>query len=97
MNTTLLNFRVIDQVKDDFMTTCKLNCTSMTSEIVRFMNQYISDESQRFKTYQIESKEINNLKKKRLNQPIYETHGNMIKDPVTQTWVDKNTWENSYD
>lgn len=41
MKTTLLNFRVTDQVKDDFMTTCKLNCTSMTSEIVMFMNQYI--------------------------------------------------------
>ena len=41
MNTTLLNFRVTDQVKDDFMTTCRLNCTSMTSEIVRFMNQYM--------------------------------------------------------
>ena len=97
MNTTLLNFRVTDQVKDDFMATCKLNCTSMTSEIVRFMNQYISGESKRFKQYQIESKEINNLKRERLNQPIYETHGNLIKDPVTQTWVDKNTWESSND
>ncbi len=93
MNTKLLNFRVTDQVKDDFMTTCKLNCTNMTSEIVRFMGKYISDENQRFKQYQIESKEINNLKRERLNQPIYETHGNLIKDPVTQTWVDKNTWE----
>ncbi|CAC9538247.1 hypothetical protein [uncultured Gammaproteobacteria bacterium] len=75
MNTTLLNFRVTNQVKDDFMTICKLNCTSMTSEIVRFMNRYISDESKRFKSYQIESMEINNLKKQRLNQPIYKTHG----------------------
>ena len=97
MNTTLLNFRVTDQVKNDFMTTCKLNCTSMTSEIVRFMNQYISNENKRFKQCQIESKEINNLKKQRLNQPIYETHGNLIKDPVTQTWINKNTWESSYD
>jgi len=75
------------------MTTCKLNCTTMTSEIVKFMSKYISDESQRFKQYQIESREINNLKRERLNQPIYETHGNLIKDPVTQTWVDKNIWE----
>jgi hypothetical protein len=59
----------------------------MTSEIVRFMNQYISSESKRFKSYQIESKEINDLKRQRLNQPIYETHGDMIKD----------TWESSYD
>ena len=97
MNTTLLNFRVTDQVKDDFMTTCKLNCTSMTSEIVRFMSKYISDENQRFKEYQLDSKEINNLKRQKLNQTVYETHGDMIKDPVTQTWVNKNTWETSYD
>jgi hypothetical protein len=65
----------------------------MTSEIVRFMNQYISNESKRFKSYQVESKEINDLKRQKLNQPVYETHGNMIKDPVTQTWVNKNDWE----
>jgi len=29
-NTTLLNLRVSNQVKDDFMTICKLNRTSMT-------------------------------------------------------------------
>ncbi len=97
MNTTLLNFRVTDQVKDDFMTTCQLNCTSMTSEIVRFMNQYISDENKRFKSYQIDSKEINDLKRRKLNQPVYERHGNLIKDPVTQTRVNKTTWESSYD
>ena len=61
------------------------------------MSKYISDENKRFKQYQIESKEINNLKKQRLNQPIYETHGNLIKDPVTQTWINKNTWESSHD
>ena len=98
MNTKPLNFRVTDQLKDDFMTTCKLNCTTMTSEIVKFMSKYISDESQRFKQYQIESREINNLKRERLiHQPIYETHGNLIKDPVTQTWVDRNVWESLND
>ena len=97
MNTILLNFRVTDQVKEDFMTTCKLNCTSMTSEIVRFMSQYISDECKRFKSYQIESKEINDLKKRKLNQTVYETHGNLIKDPITQTWIKKENWEELYD
>ena len=64
----------------------------MTSEIVRFMNQYISDENKRFKRYQIESKEINNSRKQKIKQPIYETHGNLIKDPLTQTWISKDTW-----
>ncbi|MBT6402406.1 hypothetical protein HOK09_03010 [Candidatus Woesearchaeota archaeon] len=97
MDTTLLNFRVTSQVKEDFMTTCRLNCTSMTSEIVRFMNQYISNESKRFKSYQMESKEINDLKKRRLKQSIHETHRDLVKDPLTQTWVNKSIWESSYD
>ena len=42
-------------------------------------------------------KEINDLKRQKLNQPIYETHGDLIKDPVTHTWIKKDTWESSYD
>jgi hypothetical protein len=68
----------------------------MTGEIVRFMSQFITDEIKRFKDYQNDSKEIEHLKKKRLTNnikrtPIYETHGDMIKDPFTQTWVNKNS------
>ena len=96
MNTTLLNLRVSNQVKDDFQTVCKLNSTTMTGEIVRFMSQFITDEIKRFKDYQNDSKEIEHLKKKRVTNnikqtPIYETHGDMIKDPFTQTWVNKNS------
>jgi len=97
-NTTLLNLRVSNQVKDDFMTICKLNRTSMTGEIVRFINEYISTEIRRFKEYQNDSLEINQLKinnklKQKINQSLqFETHGNLIKDPETQTWHDKETW-----
>lgn len=68
MNTTLLNLRVSNQVKDDFQTVCKLNRTTMNGEIVRFMSQFITDEIKRFKDYQNDSKEIEHLKKR--EQPI---------------------------
>ena len=50
------------------------------------------------KTTKNDSKEIEHLKKKRATNnikqtPIYETHGDMIKDPFTQTWVNKNSLE----
>ena len=69
----------------------------MTGEIVRFMSRFVTDEIKRFKDYQGKSKEIDHFKKKRTTnktveqQPTYETHGNLIKDPLTQTWVDKNS------
>jgi len=69
MNTTLMNFNVPTNVKDDFQTVCRLNCTSMTSELVRFINTFISTENKRFKSYKIESKEINELKRKKLDKP----------------------------
>ena len=74
----------------------------MTSEIVRFMSQFITDEIKRFKDYQNDSKEIEHLKKKRSTNnikrtPEYETHGDMIKDPLTQTWVNKNSLGGYYD
>jgi len=95
MNTTLLNFRVTDQVKNDFMTTCKLNCTTMTSEIVRFMNKYISDENKRFKSYQIDSQEINELKRRRLD--IFPIQEETIGDLLTTPLMGKYRWEDSYD
>ena len=97
MNTTLLNFRVTDQVKNDFMTTCKLNCTTMTSEIVRFMNKYISDENKRFKSYQIDSQEINELKRRRLDRFPIQTQEETIGDLLTTPLMGKYRWEDSYD
>jgi len=38
----------------------------MTSEIVRFINNYISQESIRLKQYQVSSKELNELKQRKL-------------------------------
>ena len=67
--TTLMNFNVPIQVKDDFQTVCRLNCTTMTSELVRFITIFISDENKRFQSYKIESKEINELKRNKLDRP----------------------------
>ena len=86
-NTTLMNFNIPNQIKDDFHTVCKFNQTSMTSELVRFIKNYISSENTRFKSYQMTSKELNELKQRKLTtQP----------QPQPQRTSSQNTWETSY-
>jgi len=88
-NTTLMNFRAPNQVKNEFNQICKLTCTNMTAEIVRFMMDFVSERSQRVKDCQIESSQVNN--------PTLERHGNLIKDPISGTWVNKSDWGNNYE
>ena len=75
-NTTLMNFNIPNQIKHDFHTVCKFNQTSMTSELVRFINKYISEESTRLKKYQVSSRELNELKQRKLTTkpPIPQLH-----------------------
>ena len=87
-NTTLINFNIPNQIKHDFHTVCKFNHTSMTSELVRFINKYISEESSRLKQYQISSRELNELKQIKLSTkpPVHQQYRTMKQD----------NWENSY-
>jgi hypothetical protein len=87
-NTTLMNFNIPNQIKNDFKTVCTFNQSTMTSEIVRFINSYITSESVRLKSYQVSSKELNELKQRKLT-PTTRFHP----QPRTTT---QNTWETSY-
>ena len=86
--STLTSFKIPNQIKDDFHTVCKLNQSSMTSEIVRLVTHFISSENTRLKSYQLTSKEINELKQRKLTTkpPI----------PQSQRSFKQNTWETSY-
>jgi hypothetical protein len=87
-NTTLMNFNIPNQIKDDFKTVCTFNQSTMTSEIVRFINTYISQEGSRLKQYQQTSNEINELRQRKLTtQPPI---------PQPQRPFNQKTWENSY-
>ena len=66
-NTTMMTMNIPNQIKDDFKTVCTFNQSTMTSEIVRFINTYISQEGIRLKQYQQTSNEINELKQRKLN------------------------------
>jgi regulatory protein YycI of two-component signal transduction system YycFG len=59
MKTTLMNFRAPDRIKDDFQNTCKLSSTNMTSELVKFMMDYVVKENERFGDYEFVSKRLN--------------------------------------
>ena len=87
-NTTMMTMNIPNQIKDDFKTVCTFNQSTMTSEIVRFINTYISQEGSRLKQYQQTSNEINELKQRKLTTkpPI----------PQSQRSFKQNTWETSY-
>jgi|APSaa5957512535_1039671.scaffolds.fasta_scaffold89511_3 hypothetical protein len=87
-NTTMMTMNIPNQIKDDFKTVCTFNQSTMTSEIVRFINTYISQEGSRLKQYQQTSNEINELKQRKLTTkpPI----------PQPQRSFNQKTWENSY-
>lgn len=87
-NTTMMTMNIPNQIKDDFKTVCTFNQSTMTSEIVRFINNYISQESTRLKQYQVSSKELNELKHRKLTTP---TH--FYPQPRT---TKQNGWETSY-
>jgi hypothetical protein len=74
--STLTSFKIPNQIKDDFHTVCKLNQSSMTSEIVRLVTHFISSENTRLKSYQLTSKEINELKQRKLTTkpPVPQLH-----------------------
>ena len=65
-NTTMMTMNIPNHIKDDFKTVCTFNQSTMTSEIVRFINTYISQEGIRLKQYQQTSNEINELKQRKL-------------------------------
>jgi hypothetical protein len=88
-NTTLMNFRAPNQIKSDFNHICKLTRTTMTSEIVRFMMEFISEGNQKIKFHKIESNQST-------IDPTVERYGNLIKDPSTSTWVTADEWNNNY-
>ena len=87
-NTTMMTMNIPNQIKNDFKTVCTFNQSTMTSEIVRFINTYISQEGSRLKQYQQTSNEINELKQRKLTTkpPI----------PQPQRSFNQKTWENSY-
>ena len=87
-NTTMMTMNIPNKIKDDFKTVCTFNQSTMTSEIVRFINNYISQEHIKLKQYQISSKELNELKQRKLTTkpPI----------PQPQRSFNQKTWENSY-
>ena len=82
-NTTLMNFRAPNEIKEEFNYICRMTSTTMTSEIVRFMMRFITEGNKKIKQHNIESQLIS---------PNIERQGNLIKDPLTSTWVSIENW-----
>ena len=50
MNDILINFRIPTDLKHDFSSVCRVNHTTMTSELIRFVKSYLDDERVKFET-----------------------------------------------
>jgi hypothetical protein len=87
MESTLTTFKIPNQIKNDFHTICQLKQSSMTGEIVRLVTNYISQESNKFKTYQLTSQELNELKQKKLSKPMSHPSINRLR---------RTRWEDSF-
>jgi hypothetical protein len=85
----LMNIRIPENLKDDFQDICKKNHTYMTTEIIRFMKEFVSREVQH------ELSHLENLRS--LDRPTsieknLDCWGGLIQHPVTKTWMSKDEY-----
>jgi hypothetical protein len=87
--TTLINIRLPEDLKYDFQNLCRQRHTYMTTEIIRFIYQFIDQEDKRQASRRHTS-----------DRPLPElnTYGHLVQDPVSKTWMTReeykrNVWE----
>jgi len=84
--STLMNVRIPEDLKDDFQNICKRNHTYMTTEIIRFMTDFVSREVSQELTLQNQLKSLDRPTSRERN---LETWGHLVLDPTTKTWMSK--------
>lgn len=84
----LINFRVSKATKRIFDDVCKFNHTSRTTMLTNLMRQHINEMAPQINEYANNTKTISKvLKAKDQTENKPERWGDLIKDPITQTWV----------
>ena len=86
-NTTMMTMNIPNQIKDDFKTVCTFNQSTMTSEVVRFINNYISQESSRLKQYQ--QTKSTKTKTMELGMKLLSTLPSLVSDKIIIFYLNK--------
>ena len=82
----LMNVRIPEDLKDDFQDVCKRNHTYMTTEIIRFMKEFVSRDIKEELSHQ---KNLRSLERPTSIEKSLDTWGGLIQHPVTKTWMSK--------
>lgn len=85
----LMNVRIPGELKDNFQDVCKRNHTYMTTEIIRFMKDFITNDAKENRSVQ---QKQTLPKKSKLNEVNLETWGELIRHPITKTWMSKDEY-----
>lgn len=84
--STLMNVRIPEDLKDDFQDVCKKNHTYMTTEIIRFMKEFVSREIDDELSHQTR---LRSLERPTSIEKGLDTWGNLVQNPITKTWMSK--------
>lgn len=82
----LINVRIPEDLKDEFQEICKRNHTYMTTEIIRFMKEFVTREVDQKLSHQ---SNLMKLERPSSREKNLDTWGNLIQNPVTKTWLSK--------
>ena len=89
-----MNFRLPEDLKDEFYLICKRKHTYMTSELVRFIIRFVREEVSN--EYDLQDK-LKKLERPTSKESKLNTWGSRIQDPITKTWMTKEEYyKNEY-
>ena len=82
----LMNVRIPEDLKEDFQEICKRKHTYMTTEIIRFMKDFVTREVDQELSYQMS---LTSLDRPTSRERNLDTWGDLIQNPLTKTWISK--------
>jgi len=82
----LMNVRIPTDLKEGFQEICKRKHTYMTTEIIRFMKDFVTREVDQELPYQSDLKSLDRPTSSERNLDTWET---LIQNPLTKTWMPK--------
>ena len=105
--TTLVNFRVEEDLKETFDGLCRFNHSNRTMTLIGLMRRYITEMSPQIEEFNKSKSTIKKTLKdthrsgdtnyryqstSKTEQPL-ERWGDLIKDPSTQNWISIDEWK----
>ena len=82
----LMNVRIPEDLKDDFQEICRRNHTYMTTEIIRFMKEFVTKEVDRELSHQTS---LRSLERPTSMENCLDQWGDLVQNPLTKTWMPK--------